>query len=619
MKTGTLRARFAVLPLALAAAFPGASFAQASENAEIQEVVVTATRIDQKLSDVIPSATVIARADIERSQAVTLVDLIQGQPGIEIGRNGGPGSLASIFMRGQNSNSVAVFVDGVRVQTDAIGSLKLVDIPPNQIEKVEILRGNMGAVYGEAATGGVIHIFTRSGAALSGPTALVSYGSRNTSDVALGYNVKGDDFRIGVTVQRLDTEGYSTMNANQISKANPDKDGFKRESVFLNAEKSLTNDISIGLQANNIDGNVAYDNGWDTPSDTHHSQQQSSDYTIYSKFKLSPTWTSRLGLTESNYKNRELKNNAANGQFDGNQRSIQWTNAYRIGLGNVTFGADAAQANFKTPTEYNRDTLGYYLGYSGLYQQWDFQANVRHDQVQSRSTDTTTDKTASTWLLGLGYLVTDDLKLTGLASTSFRAPSASELFGVAYPSGNLNLQPEQHKGYELGLSYKLKVGSLRLVRFISETQNAIDYDDNLDTNFNIGKVENQGYELSFDGSSNGWYYKFSAVNQNPINATAQTRLARRARDYASIDFGKSALGIDWGMQAIISSSRLDSKYTTSENSSYTLVHLTAAKKLTPEWTGRVKVENAFDQKYQLAYGYDAVPRGLFFTLQYQPR
>ncbi|MFN8956325.1 MAG: TonB-dependent receptor, partial [Burkholderiales bacterium] len=89
MKNRSIRARgftpaFSILSLAVAASLQ-------AQTIELNPVVVSATRIEQKLSDVIPSATVMTREEIERSQAPTFIDLIQGQPGIEIGRNGGPG------------------------------------------------------------------------------------------------------------------------------------------------------------------------------------------------------------------------------------------------------------------------------------------------------------------------------------------------------------------------------------------------------------------------------------------------------------------------------------------------------------------------------------------------
>jgi len=142
----------------------------------LNPVVITASRIEQKLSDVLPSVSVISREDIERAQAPTLSDLLMGQPGIEISRTGGPGSMSTLFMRGQASNSTAVFIDGVRVQTDQFGGVKIVDLSPDEVERIEILRGSVAAIHGEAASGGAIHIFTRTANAGPGPRASLTLG-----------------------------------------------------------------------------------------------------------------------------------------------------------------------------------------------------------------------------------------------------------------------------------------------------------------------------------------------------------------------------------------------------------------------------------------------------------
>lgn len=619
MKNRSIRARRFAPVLSLLSLAMSASVQ--SQVAALNPVVVSATRVEQKLSDVIPSATVITREDIERSQAPTLVDLIQGQPGVEIGRNGGPGTLSSIFMRGQNSNNVAVFMDGVRVQTDAIGSLKLVDIPPSQIEKIEILRGNMGAVYGESAVGGIINIYTRSGSVGSGPTASMSYGSRNTTDLAAGYNHSGEDFKLALSLQRFDTDGYSAMNPNQGVGVNPDKDGFKRESVFVSGEKKINKDWALGFQANNIVSDVDYDKTGGA-TNIQKSKQKSDDLTVYSRFSLSTEWNSRLALTQSTFENRDFQNGLLNGSFIGDQLSMQWSNDYRIGQGRVLFGADTSNANFKTPTEYDRNSRGYYAGYSGLYDKLDYQVNLRHDQVDAKSASSSIDKSANTWLLGLGYALTDSFKLTGLVSTAFRAPNTAELFDVPawFTRGNPNLEPEEHKGQEIGASYATALGNFRLVRFESKTTNAIAYQSG--TYENIGKASNKGFEFSIDGYADGWGYKFSAVTQDPKDSKTGARLTRRAKEYGSVELTKMAWGVDLGAKLIWSGNRADSHVQTFkpiENNSYTVVNLTASKKLSQEWTGRLKVENAFDKKYQFAHGYDAVPRGVFVTLQYQPK
>ena len=79
---------------------------------EINPVVVSATLMEQPLSQVLSSVSVITRQDIEKTQAATLADLLQGEAGFEFGRNGGPGTVTSFFLRGQNSSNVALLIDG---------------------------------------------------------------------------------------------------------------------------------------------------------------------------------------------------------------------------------------------------------------------------------------------------------------------------------------------------------------------------------------------------------------------------------------------------------------------------------------------------------------------------
>jgi vitamin B12 transporter len=606
-----------------------------AQTIELDPVVVSATRIEQKLSDVIPSASVITREEIERSQAATFIDLIQGQSGVEIGRNGGPGTVASIFMRGQNSNNVAIFIDGIPVQRDAYGGLKLVDIPPSQIEKLELLRGNMGAIYGESAVGGVINIYTRTGALFSGPTASVSYGSRNTSDAMAGYSIIGHDYRLGISLQRFDTDGFSAMNPSQSSLVNPDKDAFERNSFFVNGEKRLGKDLAIGFQANQIDSKVNYDSNSDRgliyntnppfnllrdeytteASDKHLSRQNSSDFTAYTRFKPSTAWASRLAMTQSRFDGREFLDGAANGAYKGDQLGFQWGNNYNLGNGNANFGIDLTNSKFKTPKNYERDSLGYYIGYSGRVDLLDYQANIRRDDIKSKEESTLKANSANTWLVGLGYQLTDTLKLISLASTSFRAPAVGELFGTY---GNSALQPQEHKGSELGLQHEGALGLLRVVYFNTETKNDFAYGTDWKP-YNIAKSENQGIEISLTGNTAGWGYKFNAITQDPKNAESGMRLARRAKEYGSIGLAKTAIGIDLGADVIWSGNRKDSDYNNRFNSSYTVVNISAAKKLAPEWTGRIKLENAFDEDYQLAYGYNTPPRGVFLSLQYQPK
>lgn len=607
-------------------------FAQAGSEVDLgatvlDPVIVSATRYEQQLSDVLPSATVITREEIERSQAPTLIDLIQGQPGIEIGRNGGPGTVASIFMRGQASKSVAVFIDGVRVQTDHYGNVKVVDIPPSQIERVEILRGNMSALYGEAATGGVIHIYTRAGVGFSGGNASVTYGSRNTVDASAGYQVNQDGWKTGFSLNRVETDGYSAQNVTQAPLANPDKDGYERNGLFVSLEKSVNSDLAFGIQANAIESEAEYDNAFQSPTNLHHDKTKSDDVSIYSRFKFNEDWSSKVGLTQSNFSYDQFTNSGSGfvntNRSEGEQFSFGWSNSYKLGAGNAAFGVDSVDATFKSGspaslTKYKRSSNAFYVGYSGRAGLLDYQANARHDSVTAKSAASTIKNSKTTWLLGAGYHLTDDLKITATQSTSFRAPNTGELFG---DYGNLALQPQEHKGSEFGLQYTSSFGVLRGVYFETKTNNDFAYGmDNKP--YNTAESKNSGIELSLAGVANDIGYKASYVSQDPRNAVTNARLTRRAKEYASFDLTANVARIDWSANVIWSGTRADNHLVTwapLTNSSYTVVNLTASKKLTPEWTGRVKVENAFNEKYQLVHGFDAVPRGIFVTFQYQPK
>jgi vitamin B12 transporter len=137
--------------VALACAGIFATISTAPAQTNLEPVVVIASGFEQPLSKVLPSASVITRSDLDRTQAKTLVEALQGEVGFEFGRNGGPGTVTSLFLRGADSKNIVVMIDGVRSQTDNLGSIQLTDIPLSSVERIEILRGNAGALYGESA------------------------------------------------------------------------------------------------------------------------------------------------------------------------------------------------------------------------------------------------------------------------------------------------------------------------------------------------------------------------------------------------------------------------------------------------------------------------------------
>ena len=125
--------------------------------AAMDPVVISAALVEQKLSEVIPSVTVITRQDIDQSGALSLADLVRTEPGVEIGRNGGLGGLTSFFLRGAESRNVLILIDGVRMRDGVTQAALAEHIPLGLVDRIEIVRGTVSALYGDAAVGGGPH------------------------------------------------------------------------------------------------------------------------------------------------------------------------------------------------------------------------------------------------------------------------------------------------------------------------------------------------------------------------------------------------------------------------------------------------------------------------------
>ncbi|MFL2656419.1 MAG: TonB-dependent receptor [Burkholderiaceae bacterium] len=127
----------------------------------LNPIIVSGALKKQNLLDAVTSVNVISKVEIERSGAKSIGDLLKGQNGVEVGQSGGLGSQTSFFLRGTESRNALVFIDGVRVRDSITQSSLAENIPLALVSKIEIIRGNVSALYGDGAIGGVINIFTK--------------------------------------------------------------------------------------------------------------------------------------------------------------------------------------------------------------------------------------------------------------------------------------------------------------------------------------------------------------------------------------------------------------------------------------------------------------------------
>ncbi len=192
------------------------------------EIVVTAGRVPQKLSDALRNVTVITAEDIEHSGQLTLAQVLQQFGGLEMASNGGHGNTASIFIRGANSAHTLVLVDGIRLQSATLGTTAFENIPLAQIERIEIVPGPVSSLYGSDAVGGVIQIFTKSRRSTPAAEFTASLGSYDTRSIkaATSTTVGNTDFTLSAGF--FETDNFNvTKPTISFGRFNPDDDGYR--------------------------------------------------------------------------------------------------------------------------------------------------------------------------------------------------------------------------------------------------------------------------------------------------------------------------------------------------------------------------------------------------------
>ena len=144
---------------AAAAAVPGAP--RAEEAIRLPPIVVTATRIEQKVSEQASSVSVVTREEIEEKSAVLAGDALQGIPGVDVQRSGSAGNRENIKIRGGLGTHTLVLVDGFPVNSPTLGQFDISSLPVDGFDRIEIVRGTQSALYGSNAMGGVVNFLPR--------------------------------------------------------------------------------------------------------------------------------------------------------------------------------------------------------------------------------------------------------------------------------------------------------------------------------------------------------------------------------------------------------------------------------------------------------------------------
>jgi len=581
---------------------------------QLAPVVVTSTRTAQPITDALPHTTVVTHEDIVNSQAPDLRTLLRNQAGVEFSTTGGMGSTTSMFIRGANSNQSLVLIDGVRISSSSTGTAQIENILPDQIDHIEVVRGNVSALYGSDAIGGVVQIFTKNGAGQApAANAQVQYGSNNTRQGAVGYGGQIGDTSFNLTGSAYKTDGFSSINTQQAPDANPNSNPYENQSLSGQVKHRFAPDWDAGVAGYYSKSKVSFDSTIGLPTDDNRTNSELYTVSAFVNGRLMPDWSTHFKLAQSGDNSDSFLNGTQNGAFHTRNRQFNWQNEYALApTQTLLFGTDylhqALDANsFGSVFSPTRNVFSVFGGYDGRIGRHQLQFNARNDHYSDFGNQ-------ASFLAGYGYNLTDALKLIASLSNAFRAPTFNELYFPDF--GNPNLRPERAKSAEAGLQYNTaQAGLLRVTAF--ETRY-----DNLIVNVtqangflapeNVSKAKVQGIEASWRATLWGTDVGASVTFQNPVDEQSNTQLVRRARRHAALDVGRNFGNWRFGGEWLLSSSRLDLDSRTLGG--YGIVNLNARYNIDKQWFVAARVENLFDKNYQLAFPYNTQGRAGYITL-----
>lgn len=614
-----------IITLALfgATAFP---IAASADTSGMEEIVVTATRMPQVLDKSIADTTVLNEQDIKKSGAPDVVTLLRSVPGIEIAQNGGMGSSSGIYMRGTSPSQVLVLLDGVRIDSATIGTTAIEHIMLDNIERIEVVRGNVSSLYGSEAIGGVIQLFTRQGRGAPAFNASAGVGNEGTQRMSAGFSGSVNDTSFSVNADRVKTDGVSAINPQLLTGSNPNKNGYDNSTLDAQIKHAINADHALTASVFSTRGNSSYDISG-LPTAINNIIENIDKLSLSSDDQISSMWHSQVRLSQGVDDSQTF--GVYPGRFQTRSNQLAWQNNFKLADNqHLSLSVENLKQAVTSNTIFSqtgRNVNSVLGGYVGEYGAQQVQLNLRQDRYSDFGA-------ANTGLLGYGLSFADSWRATASISNAFKAPTFDDMywpfkdygFGYTY-AGNPNLKPERSVNKEAGLHYAANGQRVDAVYFDNRIGDLI-VGNGLPalTYINISQAKINGQELNYAGDFGNTHLRASATFQNPRDGMTGQVLARRAKEFGNFGVNQDFGVLNLGAEVRYSGARQDVYYNTNTFTStaatlpgYQLLNLTARYQIDKSLNLSARVGNLFNRSYSEVYGYNTPGRTLFVGLSYQ--
>ncbi len=615
-----------------------------------QQIVVTATRNEALLPQIGSAVTVVSENSLSRSGIVSVAEVLRKVEGLTMVQSGGYGQLASLFVRGGESDYTKVLIDGIPVNSPG-GAYNFADLSTADVERLEIVRGPQSALYGSDAIAGTLQVFTRrgTGTGLSpAPRFAVEAGSFSTLRYAGGVHGKGDRADYALSFTRFDTnnDGVNASSNQETIAANVGWQPSQRldlRTVFRSEAGRAGVPGPLAIRPPDPDEYYRHRDlmGGMTLTHVHSlSLSQKFSYSVSDsrQFSEDPRDSGPAVVT---YGGRE----APWPSLDFVYQTLNHTRRQRIGYqsdivlaGGHLFSAGAdyehesgviGDPNEK-PLKATRDNYGAYF-----QDQWAFRSRVfatvgvrleHHDSYGFHATPRFSmalhaRQPASKRIFGL-------TKLRFNYGLGIKAPTLVESYSQSpYFRGNPDLKPEKATSYDAGIeqSFGSGLGTAAVTYFDNRFREQIgyavtDYQTFEGSFFNIGRTRARGIETllrtSLGGSwevGGGYTFLDSAVleSSNPLDPvfTRGQWLLRRPRHSGYLDLRWKPGRWTFEASSLMAGKRVDSDFAglgVTHNPGYMVLNLLANFRIGESTSVYAAVNNVLNTSYMEVFGYPAL-------------
>jgi iron complex outermembrane receptor protein len=517
--------------LAVVAAAP--LFAHAQEPlpvAELEPIVVTATRSAQRENRLPAAITVISRDEILKSGATHVVEVLRAAGGLQVTELFGDGSRASIDLRGFGEgahSSTLILVDGRRLNNSDIAAPDLNSVPLKDVERIEIIQGSAGVLYGDQAVGGVINIVTRN---VQGFVASLegTGGNYGNAQARATLAQRFDAWSLRLSAEARTTDNYREHNAQDYGNALV-RLGYDGSGTAVSVESGWT------------------DEELQTPgalyADEMRADRRQSTANFSGDFSDTRTALARVrwqqNLTDDWQLDTDLDHRDSDGSFrlssavfgpaaSDTAQTRRITGAHPRLVGNFPFGSgrglltagvDGQQADYELRSQFGVQTNGqrqldvYAQAIAPLAAGLEATLGARAARVDNEVEDGFTFVVPTRFHdrqqageAGLAWQATPGLRLFARYDRNFRFAKVDEFTsaGAAPGSNAVNLRTQTGDSWESGAQLAAGPVQLRATVYVLRLEDEIAFDPVSFTNVNLDRTQRDGLLLETDLEAGAW-------------------------------------------------------------------------------------------------------------------